>query len=49
MRFTNSGSVTSQLTGSGDITLKGNVRNYNYNVRGSGDMHTKELIVKSDK
>ena len=49
MRFTNSGSVTSQLTGSGDITLKGSVRSHNYNVRGSGDMHTHELTVKNDK
>jgi hypothetical protein len=43
--FNNSGKVEANLTGSGDITLKGTVSDYKYNVRGSGDMHMKELHV----
>ena len=46
MCFDNSGKVEAHLTGSGDITLKGDVKDYKYNVRGSGDMHTDELVVK---
>jgi hypothetical protein len=45
MCFNNSGKVEANLTGSGDITLKGTVSDYKYNVRGSGDMHMKELHV----
>lgn len=44
--FDDSGSVDSNLTGSGDITLSGTVKQYNYNVRGSGDMHTSGLTVR---
>lgn len=47
MRFTNSGSVTSQLTGSGDITLKGSVKSFNYNVRGTGEIHSNELRIEN--
>ena len=49
MRFENSGKVEANITGSGDITLKGTVSNYQYNVRGSGDMHTEELKITNDK
>ena len=49
MRFENSGKVEASLTGSGDITLKGTVSDYKYNVRGSGDMHTNELKITNDK
>ena len=49
MRFNESGSVESRLTGSGDITLSGTVKSYNYNVRGSGDMHTNGLRVVDSK
>ena len=44
--YDDSGYVEAHLTGSGDITLKGDVKDYKYNVRGSGDMHTGELVVK---
>ncbi len=47
MSFTNSGTVESQLTGSGDITLKGLVKSHQYKVRGSGDIHTRELKVSN--
>ena len=43
--FDYSGSVESILTGSGDITLSGTVKQYKSNVRCSGDMHTKGLVV----
>lgn len=49
MRFENSGKVEANITGSGDITLKGTVSNYQYNVRGSGDMHTDELKITNGK
>jgi hypothetical protein len=49
MRFENSGKVETNITGSGDITLKGTVSNYQYNVRGSGDMHTEELKITNGK
>ena len=49
MRFENSGKVEANITGSGDITLKGTVSNYQYNVRGSGDMHTEELKITNGK
>ena len=41
--FDSSGAVEAQLTGSGDITLSGNVKSFQQNVRGSGDMNTKQL------
>ena len=49
MRFENSGKVEANITGSGDITLKGTVSIYQYNVRGSGDMHTEELKITNGK
>jgi hypothetical protein len=49
INFDNSGSVESRLTGSGDITLSGSVKQYNYNVRGSGDMHANGLRVMESK
>ena len=49
VRFNESGSVESRLTGSCDITLSGTVKNYTSNVRGSGDMHTEGLRISESK
>jgi hypothetical protein len=38
--------VESRLVGSGDITLKGSVKEMKNNVRGSGDIDTDELLIK---
>ncbi len=46
MRFNNSGEVEANITGSGDITLSGDVKDYKYHVRGSGDMHTNDLRIR---
>ena len=46
VNYDNSGAVEATLTGSGDITLSGSVQDYKYNVRGSGDMHTEQLIIR---
>lgn len=48
MNYDDSGEVEASLMGSGDIKLTGNVRSYKSNVRGSGEMDTKALLV-SDK
>ena len=45
MRLDDSGAVDANVIGSGDITLSGNVKDYKYNVRGSGDMNTSGLTV----
>lgn len=45
MRLDDSGAVDANVIGSGDITLSGNVKDYKYNVRGSGDMNTSALTV----
>jgi hypothetical protein len=45
MRLDDSGAVDANLTGSGDITLSGHVKEYNYHVRGSGDMNTSGLTI----
>ena len=45
MRLEDSGTVDANVIGSGDITLSGNVKDYKYNVRGSGDMNISELTV----
>ena len=45
MQRDNSGAVEANLTGSGDITLSGKVKDYKYNVRGSGDMNVNKLII----
>ena len=46
MGFDNSGSVDAQVKGSGDITMKGTVRQMNKLVRGTGDIDTDDLQVK---
>ena len=45
MRLDDSGAVDANVIGSGDITLSGNVKDYKYNVRGSGDMNTSGLTI----
>lgn len=40
------GSVDAEVLGSGDITLKGEVKNFHMNKRGSGDVDTSRLVVK---
>ena len=49
VHFDESGAVESRLTGSGDITLSGNVQTYKSTVRGSGDMHTDGLRISREK
>jgi len=39
------GSVNAELQGSGDITLKGQVRHFDMHKRGSGDVNTGNLKV----
>lgn len=46
VNYDNSGAVEANLTGSGDITLSGSVKDYKSNVRGSGDMHAEQLIIR---
>ena len=46
VNYDNSGAVEANLTGSGDITLLGSVKDYKSNVRGSGDMHAEQLIIR---
>lgn len=46
VNYDNSGTVEANLTGSGDITLSGGVKDYKSNVRGSGDMHAEQLIIR---
>ena len=46
VNYDNSGTVEANLTGSGDITLSGSVKDYKSNVRGSGDMHAEQLIIR---
>ncbi len=46
VNYDNSGTVEASLTGSGDITLSGGVKDYKSNVRGSGDMHAEQLIIR---
>ena len=49
IHYDNSGAVESTIVGSGDITLSGGVKSSKYEVRGSGDMHTNDLLVKEDE
>ena len=49
INYNNSGVVESAIVGSGDITLSGIVRRSTYEVRGSGDMHTNDLLIKEEK
>ncbi len=46
IHYDNSGDVQSTIIGSGDITLSGQVKRSSYDVRGSGDMKTRELTIK---
>ena len=47
IHYDNSGNVESTIVGSGDITLSGQVKRSTYEIRGSGDMNTGNLIVKN--
>ncbi len=49
IHYDNSGDVQSTIVGSGDITLSGQVKRSTYEIRGSGDMHTDNLLVKEEK
>ena len=49
LQMTGCGTVDTRLVGSGDITLSGDVARHNSYSRGSGDVHTKMLQVKSKK
>ena len=46
MHFDNGGTVEANLTGSGDITLDGEVKEYRNNVRGSGDINAEHLTIR---
>lgn len=46
VNFVKSGSVNCSLLGSGDISLKGDVRNLAKHVKGSGDVHVSGLQVR---
>lgn len=47
MHFSESGAVTSSLRGSGDIQLSGTVEDLKSRVRGSGDMNTRRLNIRT--
>lgn len=49
IHYGNSGVVESTIVGSGDITLSGQVKRSTYEVRGSGDMNTGNLLVTEEK
>ena len=41
------GTVNARVLGSGDITLRGDVDKLNQQTRGSGDIHTKQLVIRN--
>lgn len=49
IHYDNSGNVESTIVGSGDITLSGQVKRSTYEIRGSGDMNTGNLLVTEEK
>lgn len=49
VNYDDSGVVEASLTGSGDIKLKGRVRTFTSNVRGSGDIDTDGLRISESK
>ena len=40
------GTVSARVLGSGDITLRGDIDKLNQLIRGSGDIHTKQLTIR---
>ncbi|MBE6261408.1 MAG: DUF2807 domain-containing protein [Prevotella sp.] len=49
IHYDNSGNVQSSIVGSGDITLSGQVQRSFYEIRGSGDMKTGNLLIQEEK